>query len=946
MPDWLCWIKRIRWLATCLFFFVLPCLLLAFVIGTTWARRERALDERIFRRLDGVLLRLRERENTGIYLRDQWEALRRRARQATAPEGILAQGIRAFNRRFPGLFSVVTVGRDGTVLPHLSRPQAPASIFKRLFEGLQFTERARRVAALKPMQKVLQHLIGSEVTIEQLPALTMSFQPVRSPSKDRYFAYVLDPAGGLFIHASHRDDWDLLALKDQCDLFSRRRASAPLQIGLFEFGSTVATESSFVRALTDFQRNHTDRQVVGDRLFVFMNISHSATLWASSPRPRSTFPNQGRWLLVLFCSLVVGLASLVSSRIMVGDEPFRLSIRIWLVVVFGFASGLPLLLTYLLGWAFLDYRVQIRTQETHDHLERSLRAVDGRYPQLRRVLERRLRSHLAGLSAEQFGPQPSAELPLLAIKRSCGAGEIMVYDRRGHLVWDARPNRSEKAEKSRRAVRQLAMGVLAHLNQEDPSKDLGGTTMVFEALTGGKDPIGQLVHGLGTIIPFHLGKVAQWSYTYPLADGAGRSELLIIVTWSDLDLERFFLKRELGSARRTQSAARFFAAPQGQGSAIPHALPPGKDVQNLLRHLSLRQLTTAREIFVHGEWFLATGIKPRFVNSHFLVAVMPKRPIQAEAAALRRWLWLAGTAVLLLTMYLGHLLSNKLLKPIQNLSAGVLAIEGRDFQHRISVEEGNELGDLSRTFNDVMVGLSELEIGRIVQESLFPQGELAVGAYRVCGATWAASELGGDYFDLRSLADGKMMILIGDVSGHGVGAALVMAMAKVLVERELEENPEPKSLLDSLHRILFRTLKRRKMMSCFLAILDPATDTLAYSNAGHNFPILFRRGTQPFYLELPAFPLGSMRNNTFKSACQALEPGDQVLFYTDGLIEATTLRGGTMSYELVIEHVPGLLTKDPTESVQRIRDWQISLCGSGRQEDDITLVSLSRDISG
>ena len=354
----------------------------------------------------------------------------------------------------------------------------------------------------------------------------------------------------------------------------------------------------------------------------------------------------------------------------------------------------------------------------------------------------------------------------------------------------------------------------------------------------------------------------------------------------------------------------------------------------------MRQSTTIGRLGGRKHDWLITGIKPKTMTTFYLVALASDAPIRAEIGKMRNQLWGFAAVAALISVFLGVILSQRFLVPIRDLAQGVEAIQVREFKHRVPFTEGDELGDLARTFNSVMEGLSDLEVARIVQESLFPSGKLIAGAFEVYGTSRSSSELGGDYFDLQQLHDGRVLVLIGDVSGHGVPSALVMAMAKALVERESETNPHPVNLLEVVHRILFRTLKRKRMMTCFLALLDPPNRLLTYSNAGHNFPILYRDGEEPRFLENKSFPLGSVKRNRFTPDDLILQPGDRLLLYTDGLVEAK-MGDEMIGYNRMSKVVRQFLHDDAQASCEAVVNWHIGLTGDGPQEDDITLVLLS-----
>ena len=137
-----------------------------------------------------------------------------------------------------------------------------------------------------------------------------------------------------------------------------------------------------------------------------------------------------------------------------------------------------------------------------------------------------------------------------------------------------------------------------------------------------------------------------------------------------------------------------------------------------------------------------------------------------------------------------------------NLQEGAYAIENRNFDHRISNLGSDEFGEVGNIFNNMMVGLKELEVARIVQESMFPKPDFKQGNFSVYGKSITMIDVGGDYLDFFKVDDNSFSVLLGDVAGHGVGAAMIMAMAKASILSSAELWKSPSSMLNLLHKVI------------------------------------------------------------------------------------------------------------------------------------------------
>ncbi|HVR95262.1 MAG TPA: PP2C family protein-serine/threonine phosphatase [Thermoanaerobaculia bacterium] len=235
----------------------------------------------------------------------------------------------------------------------------------------------------------------------------------------------------------------------------------------------------------------------------------------------------------------------------------------------------------------------------------------------------------------------------------------------------------------------------------------------------------------------------------------------------------------------------------------------------------------------------------------------------------------------------------------------------------------------------------ELEVARELQADLLPKQAPKLSDYLFAHSYRTANEVGGDYYEFTPLPDGRIALMVGDASGHGMAAGLVMAIANATIETALDLDPSPERVLTLLNRTLCRTGTRRTFMSLFYALLDPATGRLDYTCAGHPFPLLRRADGSVEELGCGGLPLG-MRE-PIQPVCHSviLEPGDLLLLYTDGLAEATDPAGAeAFSFDRI-----GALVR-PGGSAQAVHDRILTAFDrhvSGEPlRDDLTLVVMMR----
>ncbi|RCK79955.1 MAG: Serine phosphatase RsbU, regulator of sigma subunit [Candidatus Ozemobacter sibiricus] len=317
----------------------------------------------------------------------------------------------------------------------------------------------------------------------------------------------------------------------------------------------------------------------------------------------------------------------------------------------------------------------------------------------------------------------------------------------------------------------------------------------------------------------------------------------------------------------------------------------------------------------------------------------PLTPIDAELRGWRHGLALFGALLLGLGALVGWLLGRTFLAPIQAIARGIEAVDRRDFRHRIAWPGNDEFARLAQSFDGMLETMADLEVGRIVQEGLFPRTLLEAETLSVYGRCVPATAMGGDYYDFLRLEEGAVAVALGDVSGHGVGAALVMAMAKALSVNLALDGVPPLEILHRLNRVLLETLQRRKTFSVVFLVLEPAVGRLSMINAGQSFPLRVRAGTGT-YLPQVNYPLGSRQRLALQVVEHDLRPGDRLILFSDGLVEAIRPDGRPIGYEALAARLPALIGPSPVETEANLRAWAAAETAGAPPADDVTIVAV------
>jgi sigma-B regulation protein RsbU (phosphoserine phosphatase) len=236
----------------------------------------------------------------------------------------------------------------------------------------------------------------------------------------------------------------------------------------------------------------------------------------------------------------------------------------------------------------------------------------------------------------------------------------------------------------------------------------------------------------------------------------------------------------------------------------------------------------------------------------------------------------------------------------------------------------------------------ELEVARELQADLLPSAAPPLAGWRFAHSYRTAAEVGGDYYDFTPLPDGRLALAVGDASGHGMAAGLVMAIANATLKTALDLDPAPASVAALVNRTICRTGTRRTFLSLFYALLDPATGRLEFVGAGHPFPLLLRRDGRIEELGQGGLPLGLRQPLAPATGETALAPGDLLVLFTDGLVEATDA-GGQRAFGF--DRLADLVRTGG--SPQTIHDRVLAAfddhVGGEPLRDDLTLVVIGRE---
>ncbi len=318
-----------------------------------------------------------------------------------------------------------------------------------------------------------------------------------------------------------------------------------------------------------------------------------------------------------------------------------------------------------------------------------------------------------------------------------------------------------------------------------------------------------------------------------------------------------------------------------------------------------------------------------------------------------------GALFVLIGTVLAILQGLSISRPIKQLAWKADQIARGDLEARVEIRSSDEIGFLGENFNYMADQIAillqqtaekarieqELEVAKAIQETLVPGIEpVDRGSLRFAGFYQPAAQTGGDWWTWHELVGGKILIVIGDVTGHGVPSAMITAAAKAAcdVARHVHgDDVTVTRLLEIMNHAIWQSAQRRFVMTCFASIIDTRSRVITYANAGHNFPYLFRAGDgkgEFGSLMIRGNRLGDDPSSRYEAKTTELVPGDVLVWYTDGIVECESEAGeeyGEKRFRASVRRAAALDAGDMRDAI--VGD-AATFFGAAPRKDDITMI--------
>ena len=873
------------------------------------------------------------------------------------PKKLLA-GIKNLKTRFPDSFTFVVADQQGNLLPDLSDEKTFSYLFRQAFKligevrtsfaqgnaAATIREIDSRISRLKPL---LGNMLRAEDMLMPMRA-SRSGRSILASGSARKFHLWYGVSGQFqlivfinrsFIRSSNGLQWasNLLNRKNQ-DTITGFTEYPPDSRSLVPALSDDLTAKAIL-ALASNEEMHNAAEAVnksGQHIACrFLNqywrgfaFFRQAGLTDPTTIKAAVTASVVKFLFVLLFILFVYHLK----------NPFSITVKLKITAFFAYAIILPMLVIASLTMQYITQNEAEMLDNLKSEAYRAIEKLDAHYDWFLKRRADRLVKYLV----EKVEPHPEIFLDRGSLvklnddlKSIANPGEVMVTDYRSQ---DYLLGISSRITRDRSLICRTGGDILNIFISGNIARAVETTAFLAMLLHSDMYEIQNRISYLG-VGDYELG--IFYRLLQPCDNDISKL-MFIAITWELHRLQREhvedYCRTELALAGNLQIAA--FCR-----SSEELFMSPNENHQQMIRLMNMsvnRQTTQVAGIRADGRDYIAVAMPGRKLNKLILAALLPTDAILRHRRMLVGKARLFTVLLCLLVMATMYLLQSWIFRPLEELKAGITAIAGRNFHKRLDLVCQNEFGKLMSAFNHSLETLQELEVARIVQESILPDTSLSLNRCKIVAQTRIMTNLGGDYFDMIPLDDEKVLVFIGDATGHGIPAALSMAMAKAILIHEKFRGLHDQRLMQQINAVFgkLRSQGSKDFMTALCVELDTNTGFGRIINAGHCYPMLLKKATGKTNIltDIKGMPPGFDHRATFTPTEFRLEPGDSLAIYTDGFVECVNDHDRQIGFEGFAELIATTADDNVACHVSRIftqlDQWSATF------QDDCTLVMV------
>jgi serine phosphatase RsbU (regulator of sigma subunit) len=658
---------------------------------------------------------------------------------------------------------------------------------------------------------------------------------------------------------------------------------------------------------------------------------------------------------------------ILSYKEIVLNRGIRLSISLKLLCLFAFSSGLPLSILGFVGYEYLNRKEYSLLDEMHKQGTRFLQNFDEQYnlelSKQTLLIKNAVNKYLPVIKTKGIEPEsyfsfvraltrdtPDVDditLLIVASNSKIICTESAIY--KGKKEYRLKGFRKIKSErKTIKIFRSMGKYLLNVLNGKPISEKVAAEVEIIceSAMQKSIHEVQQeFLAATGKISNFGLGTRQLPTYVDFLSTSDnGLRDYVFMLSYADKKLAGIYLRRQFLNANRNIDHLQINLISTDLRQFYPRRIISQPKLVEFAGNLTLKPLPARQFLTLNHQEFLSMGMKGKHLKKFYLLALYPTRIIKHNIIEEKRTLIFATVFALLLILLIGNLLAASFIEPLKVITSGAEAIKNKNFDMRLPNLGNDEFGEIAKVFNETMIDFGELKVAGFIQEQLLPQKKPETGRFDIFGKSISMGDVGGDYYDYLSSGEDQFCVLIGDVSGKGVAAALIMAMAKAGVLKSEEYLTKPATVLQRIDALIKQTHTggNKRMMSFQYINFNSQSGEGIYANA-RGMPLLLvdpeKKTTN--YIELEGPLLGSSENPEFKETRLRMKPGQALLMYSDGFVNSQDVGGKTIGAERFSQIAIKSFNPDPEIYFQNILNfWQSHIAGSSVPSDDASMIII------
>lgn len=617
---------------------------------------------------------------------------------------------------------------------------------------------------------------------------------------------------------------------------------------------------------------------------------------------------------------------------LVHNNPFN-SVRMHLVFVFLYAIFIPVLMFSVLGSDYISQKEAQYAAQVSDLQYQTLLSVENQFDSYLSARSKEITDALNKSFSYEAMTAHRDKMPVEGEKivDAFDAETMIVCDNSG---FDMLGGKLSSALKTSYLLTSAAKEMLSYLNIKE-DKFIRPTSGYQETLLSEYSRIEN------SMTQFIVNQEVFISYLHSVRNPETKEfKYLIQLIWKERDLHRSFLKTFVEDSNRGTEKKFIYAFPEI--SFYSHDLSGESKLAQFLDKVEKYDSHFEKVQMQDGKSFFAFGKVASRLNGAVVALLANVDGLESEIRELNTNIFWVIFWSIIITFSLFYILSHYLIKPIKELAVGVDMVKEKNYTHRIGLNLNNEFGKLGNSIDESLEALGELEIAKAVQESLLPVSHKETDLFCVYAKSLCMSNLGGDYYDIMFDQADNGIFLMADVAGHGVQAALLMAMAKTVLMLNSDNCRDAQKIMKELNST-FYTLRKSNISTMMTGqiVSTNALGEVKLLNAGHCPPFIVGcGGAEVKLIETASKPFGFGEKREFEEQIIKLNPGETLILYTDGILESTNKSGTMLGNNGLINLLKGVYDIDLMKYVDRLfegyENW------APERSDDITFVLIRR----